>query len=93
MGHPKIATCCYCGTRAALVLRGDAWQKLPCAACAAPLYNLKSLPVEKVQRTPQSPALPLAKPARPPKARHKKRKSLSRRVVSEVIDLIDDILD
>lgn len=93
MGHPKIATCCYCGTRAALVLRGDVRHELACAACGAPLHNLKSLPVDHVRRTSRGGVPPTAKPARPPKAGRRKRKSLSRRVLSDVIDLIEDIFD
>ncbi|WP_353309570.1 hypothetical protein [Shimia sp. NS0008-38b] len=45
MGHStKIATCCYCGTRAALVLRGDLRHELACSNCGAPLHNLKVMP-------------------------------------------------
>lgn len=39
----KIATCCYCGTRAALVLRGTTRHELSCGSCGAPLHNLKQL--------------------------------------------------
>ena len=39
----KIATCCYCGTRAALVLRGKERHELSCAACGAPLHDMKML--------------------------------------------------
>ncbi|MDA5556171.1 hypothetical protein [Shimia sp. MMG029] len=46
MAHAsKIATCCYCGTRAALVLRGDTRHELSCANCGAPLHDLKHLRV------------------------------------------------
>lgn len=93
MGQPKIATCCYCGTRAALVLRGDVRHELSCAACGAPLHNLKSLPVEQLRQPSRPAAPPSAKPVRPPKTRRKKRKSLSRRMWSEMIDLIEDIID
>ena len=41
----KLATCCYCGTRAALVLRGDVRHELSCVSCGAPLHNLKLMPV------------------------------------------------
>ena len=38
MGYPtKIATCCYCGTRAALVLTGKHRHELSCSGCGAPL--------------------------------------------------------
>ncbi len=40
----KIATCCYCGTRAALVLRGEGRHELSCAACGAPLHEMKAFP-------------------------------------------------
>ena len=55
MGYPtKIATCCYCGTRAALVL-DRARHELTCAQCGAPLHNLKMLPVEKPVAEPTQP--------------------------------------
>lgn len=39
----KIATCCYCGTRA--VLRFDRGRhELVCRACGAPLHNMKAMP-------------------------------------------------
>ncbi|MCZ4352359.1 hypothetical protein O4H61_07505 [Roseovarius aestuarii] len=40
----KIATCCYCGTRAALVMRSEGRHELSCAACGAPLHNMKAIP-------------------------------------------------
>ena len=36
----KIATCSYCGTRVALVMKLDARHELTCSACAAPLDDL-----------------------------------------------------
>lgn len=39
----KIATCCYCGNRTALTLRGAERQTLSCAACGAPLRDIKWL--------------------------------------------------
>lgn len=38
----KIATCCYCGTRAALVL-DRVRHELSCRACGAPLHEMKML--------------------------------------------------
>ncbi|HBS50983.1 MAG TPA: hypothetical protein DEA05_13305 [Rhodobacteraceae bacterium] len=53
MPHPtKIATCCYCGTRAALVLTGKTRHELACSACGAPLHDLKMLPRERVAPAP-----------------------------------------
>ena len=42
---PKIATCCYCGTRAALKLHGKVQHELACSSCGAPLHDLKMMPV------------------------------------------------
>ncbi|KZY35043.1 hypothetical protein A3731_17975 [Roseovarius sp. HI0049] len=41
----KIATCCYCGTRAILVF-DRARHELTCQGCGAPLHNMKSMPQE-----------------------------------------------
>ncbi len=43
----KIATCCYCGTRAALVLSGETRHELACSSCGAPLHDLKMLRKDK----------------------------------------------
>jgi len=51
----KIATCCYCGTRAALVLKGETRHELSCSACGAPLHDMKMLRADMVQ-TPVSSA-------------------------------------
>lgn len=48
----KIATCCYCGTKAALVLRGKDSHELSCGSCGALLHDLKRLPVEPRAKTP-----------------------------------------
>ena len=48
----KVATCCYCGSRAALVLRGKERHELSCASCGAPLHNMKSLRADVVQDHP-----------------------------------------
>jgi hypothetical protein len=49
----KIATCCYCGTRATLVLTGDR-HELSCAGCGAPLHNLKRLRSDVVAAAAQA---------------------------------------
>lgn len=43
---PKIFTCCYCSTRAALVL-DKGRHELACASCGAPLNNMKTMPTAK----------------------------------------------
>ena len=99
----KIATCCFCGTRAALVLAGEERHELSCSNCGAPLHNLKTLPISSVRS-----AAPAATPTRPkaksrpekPKAvtrklakKPKKRKSLARKAMSELWDFVEDIFD
>lgn len=65
----KIATCCYCGTRAALVLRGEDRHELSCAACGAPLHDMKMLRSEAVH-TPVS-----TKEFNPSRPKKKERKA------------------
>ena len=93
----KIATCCYCGTRAALTLRGFERHELACSNCGAPLSELKMLKVETRgerdlvrpsrrraagwQRTPKK------------KKKAKKSRSLSQRFLEEVWDVAEDIFD
>ena len=99
----KLVTCCYCGTRAALVLRGDSRHELTCSQCGAPLHRLKML------RTPSDRGTaPTVAPTRPghrsapqknrsrpskPSRKHRKRKGLLRKVLEEVWDEIEDIFD
>lgn len=108
MTYPtKIATCCYCGTRAALTLGGDAsHHELVCANCGAPLHELKMLrKPQKPEKTrarraaPHPGAAPLgvASMARPkPRKVKKKAKRKSKRmskIWDEAFDLIEDIFD
>ena len=92
---PKIATCCYCGTRAALVLKGETRHELACSACGAPLHNLKQLPrdhvIDKTRAGPQRRRPEMASWSH--KRRKKKRKSLTSRVFEEAFDIIEDIFD
>ena len=61
MAH-KIATCNYCGTRAALVLdRGR--HELTCSACGAPLHEMKAMPQPKDKPKPRKTGLPAASAA------------------------------
>lgn len=96
MGYPtKIATCCYCGTRAALVL-DRARHELTCAQCGAPLHNLKMLPMpEQAKKRVQAAPVPQPKAAKPAKPRKIKRKKGFRfkNLVEEVFDIVEDILD
>lgn len=107
MPAEKIATCCYCGTRAALVLRGSDRHELSCSSCGAPLHDLKMLPKsrqpdrERVTARAATPTRPQPKPVHPkqphPKAKkikkRSKRKGLWRDIMEEAWDVIEDIFD
>jgi hypothetical protein len=97
----KIATCCYCGTRAALVL-GKKRQELSCASCGAPLHEMKRLPSEHpgkhelVRPSAVRPTTPKRKKddRMPERGKYrKKRKSLFQNLVEEAFDAIEDIFD
>ncbi|MGZ2258425.1 hypothetical protein [Roseobacter sp. A03A-229] len=104
MAHTtKIATCCYCGTRAALVL-GRNRHELACSSCGAPLHELKRLPQEHPGKTelvrPSAVRKtyadePYRKHRKPKKRRktYKKRKGLMRHLMEEAFDVIEDIFD
>lgn len=91
---PKIATCCYCGTRAALVLKGDVTRhELSCSACGAPLHELKRLKTEEPRPRAAKPAPVTPKPKKASKSKPKKRKSRTRWFLEEVVDLVEDVFD
>ncbi len=102
MPATKVATCCYCGTKAALVLTGDVRYELACRTYGALLRRLKMLPKQPVPVTE-----PAAAPTRPIKANRKKSKPdrkhnrskkdsylkrLGRKVFEEIWDEIEDNL-
>ncbi|WP_417743527.1 hypothetical protein [Salipiger sp.] len=104
MPNTKIATCCYCGTRAALVLdRGR--HELACSSCGAPLHELKQLRTAAVDRdaprnrpgasgsvSSEKEAKARAKALR--KAQKKRRKkSVGRKAAKGLFDLLEDIFD
>jgi len=103
----KVATCCYCGTRAALVLAGTERHELACSACGAPLHDLKMLAVGE-RAEPRDGAAARRAPAGAPRRgesrapqpvlcrkvkKKKKRRSLGRRFLSEAFDVLEDIFD
>ncbi|EAQ24075.1 hypothetical protein ROS217_16110 [Roseovarius sp. 217] len=104
MGH-KIATCSYCGARTVLVLdRGR--HELTCANCGAPLHEMKAMPrgdSEAVRPKARPMTLPRQDygPERHSPTRHsptpprkvKPRKGFGRRMLEEIWDGIEDILD
>lgn len=100
MAATKIATCCYCGTKAALILRGKDRHELSCGTCGAPLRSLKMLPATPERSRATSPYKPQKHEAprererivsRPKKRR--KGKSFGRRVFSEIWDVIEDVVE
>jgi hypothetical protein len=97
MAHTtKIATCCYCGLRAALVLDRNR-HELTCSGCGAPLHDLKHMPERHDGR--KDLVRPSAvRPSTPPNTRPrlkkiKRRKRLLRKIFEEAFDVIEDIFD
>ncbi len=100
MSHgTKIATCCYCGTRAVLVLKGRERHELACSSCGAPLHVLKQMPVkpaakrEIVRETVKYVHVPSRKQTKSYRKPKKKRKSFFRRAAEEIFDVVEDIFD
>ena len=89
----KIATCCYCGTRAALTLRGRERHELACSNCGAPLHNMKMLKAPEPQRPQRQQRFADTRPKARPKRKKKQGKSLSQRFLSEVWDVAEDLFD
>lgn len=100
--NTKVATCCYCGARAALTL-GEGRHELVCSGCGAPLHDLKMLPSQRG-------AAAKARPAKSTKPRDtkaltshdrwakkskkkRKKKSLGRKFLDEAFDALEDIFD
>ncbi len=94
---PKIATCCYCGTRAALSLRGKERHELACSNCGAPLHEMKMLRTDSLgDRELVRPSPIRSKPDRSKAKRRKKKKktkNLSRRFLEEAFDVAEDLFD
>ena len=98
----KIATCIYCGTRAALVLAGKTRHELACSSCGAPLHDLKMLRTDHVQdrtRVKKSPLDDWSSEGRRKKPKQKKMRPKRRKgffkdvILEEAWDLIEDIFD
>ncbi len=100
MPQTKVATCCYCGTRAALVLTGQGRHELSCSACGAPLHNLKMLKSNHAERSPSEHAFrgKAKKPKKPTQPNHKRSKKKKREgigawLAEEIWDAVEDIFD
>ena len=96
---PKIATCCYCGTRAALSLRGKERHELACSNCGAPLHEMKMLRSDALGDRELVRSSPIrARPASRQwdakrRKKKKKKKSLKHRFFEEVWDAAEDLFD
>ncbi len=94
----KIATCCYCGTRAALVLTGKDRHELACASCGAPLHEMKKLPSdahgdrELVKPSSIRREKPKGKKHRAPKSK-KKPRGLKQMFMYKLKDAAEDVFD
>jgi hypothetical protein len=92
--NTKVATCCYCGKKAALVLKGRTRHELACSGCGAPLHNLKMIKTtaeersKGVERSAKAPFLkhPRGKPT-------KRKPAFSRRLIGKLFDEIEDVFD
>ncbi len=102
MGYPnKIATCCYCGTRAALILKGGVQHELACRSCGAPLHDLKMLPKNRMgdrelvdaPKPRKDHSAFASKPVRKSKSKKKKRKGFVKDLFEEAFDFLEDIFD
>ena len=96
----KIATCCYCGMRAALVLSGVGRHQLSCVSCGAPLHTLKMLRSdaagERELVRPSAIRTPDTAPRHHRSARPRKGsrgKSLSQRFMEKMRDAAEEVLD
>ncbi len=99
----KVATCCYCGAKAALVLAGETRHELVCGSCGAPLRQMKMLRKDPVPVTAPAATPTRPEPKKPVQKRDKytrnrpKKKSkfskLRREFLEEVWDFVEDIFD
>lgn len=88
----KIATCCYCGTRAVLTLTGEDRHELACSGCGAPLRQMHHIPVSRPSK-PKPHAEPRDGRVRRPSKKLKKAKKKGKSLFAEAFDLIEDIFD
>lgn len=108
MAYPtKIVTCCYCGARAVLVIAKHGRHELSCSRCAAPLHEMKMLPVTKTPTKEVERELIRSSPVRAAKKSEprKVRKSSSKRkkskrgfkffkdVFEDTFEFVEDIFD
>lgn len=101
----KVGTCNYCGTRAALVLRGKVRHELACGTCGAPLHDLKQMPMQREAdihhrarpATSHQRAMSREDKDRDRREKYekpkKRRKSWKKKAFEELFDFVEDIFD
>jgi len=96
----KIATCSYCGRRQALQFTARGGHELACGSCGAPLHEMKWLkppvadqPKKRSAPRPAPHGGPVARETPRPAKKAKRRKPMWKRVIEEVFEVIEDILD
>lgn len=103
---PKIATCCYCGSRALLQLNARGGHELACGTCGAPLHEMKAMPLIHSRAKPEKPrpapkgaaamrhgAQPKKRSDPPSRKSKPKKKKGWAYWLGEAIDEISDIFD
>ena len=94
MGHStKIATCCYCSKRAALVLRGRTRQELACSGCGAPLHEMKMLKTPTPERPSPKPSPVMSRKSYKPMKKRKKKSRGPSYFVAELFDELEDLIE
>lgn len=98
-----VATCCYCGTHAPLVLTGEGRRELSCQSCGAPIRRLKALPIARAADGAEPSSRPKRRPRpsrpdrpEPPRRRPPRRRRRSPRwmhMLNELVDELEDLID
>lgn len=98
MPNTRIATCCYCGTRAALEVSSGGRHELVCSSCGAPLSKIEAAQAQtesagqREQKSQDLDLVDLAERFFEGKSK-KKKKSKSKKAVKGIFDFIEDIFD
>jgi len=101
MHTQKIATCCYCGARTILQLTARSGHELACASCGAPIHEMKPLRTDRGKKADHDDRAGYRKKkgfhdkhhAYADKNRKKRKRSTLWRVLEEVVDVVEDIID
>ena len=87
----KVTTCCYCGTRAALVLSGTTRHELACGSCGAPLHVIKKLRSDsKTGQERREAPVQAVHHTKPVKQKHKKKQKQFQKIEEQVNKLQEE---